>query len=441
MPSSADELKRPSARHERTIRRAVELSGVALHSGAAVKLRLEPAPAGTGIVFQRSDLADAPDVPARPAHLATAQRRTVLREGEAEVGMVEHLLSACLGLRVDNLYARVNGPELPGADGSSGPYVELLLKAGVVEQKRLRKVLHLAEPLLFREGHAELVLLPPSGDGLRVRYLPEYPAGVDATPVQFDTATGDYAREIATARTFVVAADIEKLLAAGLGQGASAENTLVLGSSSAPAMRLDLEPTRHKILDVLGDLALLGADLHADVIATRSGHSLNQMAVRDLRDRLEESELTAPATDSGYSIVDVMRLLPHRYPFLMVDRVIEVEGFRRAVGIKNVTINEPYFQGHFPDQPLMPGVLQLEALAQLSGFLLQRKLEHAGKIVVLASIDKVRFRGGVAPGDTLRLEVETLRLSASRGQIKAQAKVGGRMVSEAILSFAMVSQT
>jgi UDP-3-O-[3-hydroxymyristoyl] N-acetylglucosamine deacetylase/3-hydroxyacyl-[acyl-carrier-protein] dehydratase len=437
---SQEDPRRPAARSERTTRRAVELTGVALHSGAAVKLRLEPAPAGSGVVFQRTDLPDAPDVSARPAQLATAQRRTVLREGEAEVGMVEHLLAACSGLRVDNLLARVDGPELPGGDGSAAPYVELLQRAGIVEQKKLRKTLHVEEPEVFRENGAELVVLPPSGDGLRVRYLPAYPAGVDATPVAFDTAGGDFAREIAPARTFVVADEVEKLLAAGLGKGASAENTLVLGAEGAPPMRLDREPTRHKILDLLGDLALLGADLHADVIATRSGHALNQKAVAALRERLEESELVAPPVDGGYAITDVMRLLPHRFPFLLVDRVIEVEGFRRAVGIKNVTINEAYFQGHFPDQPLMPGVLQLEALAQMSGFLLQRKLEHAGKVVVLASIDKVRFRGGVSPGDTLRLEVETLKLSGSRGQIKAQAKVGRRVVSEAILSFAMVSQ-
>lgn len=417
------------------------MSGVALHSGATVRLRLEPAPAGSGIVFQRSDLADAPDVPARPAQLATAQRRTVLREGEAEIGMVEHLLAACAGLKVDNLIARVDGPEMPGGDGSAAPYLELLQKAGVVEQRRPRKVLHVDEPSVFREDDAELVILPPSGVSLRVRYLPEYPEGVDATPVTYDAATDDFARMIAPARTFVVAADIEKLLAAGLGKGASAENTLVLGATAVPEMRLDREPTRHKILDLIGDFALLGADLHADVIATRSGHALNQKAVLALRERLEAAELVASSAEGSYSITDVMRLLPHRYPFLLVDRVIEVEGFRRAVGIKNVTINEPYFQGHFPDQPLMPGVLQLEALAQLSGFLLQRKLEHAGKIVVLAAIDKVRFRGAVAPGDTLRLEVETLRLSASRGQIKAQAKVGRRVVSEAILSFAMVSQS
>lgn len=441
MTAQGEDPRRAPARNERTIRRAAEMTGVALHSGAAVRLRLEAAPAGSGIVFQRSDLEGAPDVAARPDQLSTSQRRTVLRQGEAEIGMVEHLLAACHGLRVDNLIARVDGPEMPGADGSSAPYAELLQKAGFVEQRKQRKVHEVTEPLCFREEGAEIVVLPPSGASLRIRYLPEYPAGVDSSPVTFDLGADDFAAAIAPARTFVVAADIEKLLAAGLGKGATADNTLVLGAATAPAMRLDREPTRHKILDLLGDFALLGVDLHADVIASRSGHGLNQAVVRALRESLDERETVQPPLETGYAITDVMRLLPHRYPFLLVDRVIEVEGWRRAVGIKCVTINEPFFQGHFPDQPLMPGVLQLEALAQLSGFLLQRKLEHAGKLVVLSSIDKVRFRGGVQPGDVLRLEVETLRLSQSRGQIKAQAKVGNRVVSEAVLSFAMVSQT
>ena len=402
-------------------------------------MRVEPAPAGTGIVFQRADLLDSPDIPALAGNLSMSQRRTVLREGAADVGMVEHLLSACHGLQVDNLIVRVSGSELPGTDGSAAPYVELLRSGGIMEQKRGRKVLRVFNPHVLRDGEAELVVLPPSGDGLRVRYLPEYPDGVDAKPVVFDTSLDDYAKDIAVARTFVRAEEIEKLLEAGLGKGANADNTLVLGGEEAPEMRIDTEPTRHKILDLLGDLALVGADLHADIIAVKSGHGLNQGMAKYLRGLLEDFEVEEDINEEGYGITDVMRLLPHRYPFLLIDRVIKVEGWRRAVGLKNVTINEPFFVGHFPEQPLMPGVLQLEALAQLCGFLLQRKMEHTGKLVVLASIDKVRFRGGVVPGDQLRLEVETLRMSRNRATMKAHGKVGRRIVYEAILSFAMVA--
>ena len=249
----------------------------------------------------------------------------------------------------------------------------------------------------------------------------------------------NYEREIAPARTFVRSEDVEKLLANGFGKGANAENTVVLGGESEGNMRLPLEPTRHKIADLLGDLALVGADISADIIATRSGHSLNQELARELRAVFNAQEIAGEEPrESGYDIRDIVRILPHRYPFLLVDRVIEVEGTRRAVGLKNVTINEEFFQGHWPDHPVMPGVLQLESMAQLAGILLLRKLEHTGKIAVLASIDKVRFRGSVVPGDQLRIEVETLRLNRNRGQVVGTTKVGRRLAAEATLSFALV---
>lgn len=426
-------------RRQRTIKKATELEGVALHSGETIQVRIEPAPAGTGVIFVRSDIEDPADIPALAGNLTVSMRRTVLRAGNNMIGMVEHLLAACHGLQVDNLRVHVSGDELPGMDGSSQPYAEVLKQAGIVEQKESRKEYLVEEPKVFRdEGGAEVILLPPTGDGLKIRYFPEYPEGIDASPFFFDLARDNFSKEIAPARTFVRAAEIDQLLEAGLGKGANAENTLVLGGEEAPAMRLEREPTRHKVLDVIGDLALVGADLRGDLICNRSGHNLNQVVARHLREELDAEEIRGEGHGIQYDIQQVLKRLPHRYPLLLVDRVIEVEGFRRAVGLKNVTINEPFFQGHFPGQPIMPGVLQLEALAQLTGFLLQRKLEMTGKLGVLASIDKVRFRGTVVPGDQLRLEVEILRLQANRAQVKAQAKVGRRIASEAMLSFAMI---
>ncbi|MFT7517424.1 MAG: UDP-3-O-[3-hydroxymyristoyl] N-acetylglucosamine deacetylase [Myxococcota bacterium] len=427
------------ARKQRTIKKAVGIEGVALHSGEAVTLLLKPAVAGTGIVFHRSDIDDCPDVPALAGYLSLSQRRTVLHVGAAQVGMVEHLLSACMGLGVDNLNVTVSGPELPGMDGSAKPYADLLKSGVIVEQKTSRQLFKVVDAHVIREGDCEIVLLPPSGDGLKISYLPEYPEGVDSSPVHFDLATDSYIEEIAAARTFVRVEEIEPLLEAGFGKGATAENTVVLGGEAPVEMRMECEPTRHKILDLLGDLALAGIDIHADIIARKSGHTLNQSLAQYILGEYEQFTTSDDINEDGYDIQDVMRLLPHRYPFLLIDRVLRVEGWRRAVGIKNVTINEPFFGGHFPEQPLMPGVLQLEALAQLSGFLLQRKMDNTGKLVVLAAIDKVRFRGGVVPGDQLYLEVETLRINRSRASVKAQAKVGKRVVSEAILSFAMVS--
>ncbi len=426
-------------RNQRSLKSVVELEGVALHSGRAAKLRLEPAAVGTGVVFRRSDLEDPADITALPCNLINSARRTVLRADGQEVGMTEHVLAACHGLGVDNLLVTVDGDELPGFDGSVQPYVDAFKKGVVVEQKAERKVLELTEPVLVREEEAELVALPPSGEGLKIRYLPELPEGLDATPVSYDSVSGDFEAEVAPARTFVRAEEVEQLLAAGFGKGATAENTLVLGGEEAPELRVDREPTRHKIADLLGDLALLGADLSADLIATRSGHSLNQELVRLLRAQLEAAEMAAgEPRETGYEIRDIFRIIPHRYPFLLVDRIVEIEGTRYAVGIKNVTINEHFFQGHWPDHPVMPGVLQLEAMAQVSGMLLLRRLEHTGKVAVLASIDKVRFRGAVVPGDQLRIEVETLRLNRNRGQVHGVAKVGLRTVAEATLSFALV---
>jgi len=430
-------------RRQRTLKDAAELEGIGLHSGQDVRVRLEPAPPGTGIVFRRTDLEDGPDIPALPGFLSQSALRTVLRSGPAEVGVVEHLLAACQGLRVDNLLVQVDGPELPGLDGSALPWARALQEARIVEQKEERRVLRVAEPLVVRDAGAALFALPPAEGGgeLRIRYVPEYPEGVDARPLEVVLEEEAFLEEIAPARTFVRGEQVQALQEAGYGRGANRENTLILGGEEAtPASdwRLEREPTRHKILDLLGDLALLGADLEAEILGVRSGHSLNQELVRSLRARLEAEEMAGEGYEAQYDILDVMRLLPHRYPFLLVDRVIHVDGFRRAVGIKNVTVNEPFFPGHWPERPVMPGVLQLEAMAQLSGFLLQRKLEHTGKLVVLAAIDKVRFRGTVEPGDQLRIEVETLRLNRSRGQVQAQAKVGRRTVAEAVLSFAMV---
>jgi len=247
-----------------------------------------------------------------------------------------------------------------------------------------------------------------------------------------------FVREIAPARTFCLASEVPKLQAAGLGKGATRENTLVLGDP-ATKMRLSAEPVRHKLLDLLGDLFLLGADLHAHVIATRSGHATNAELVRRLDAVLQGEEVGGLVRrESGLDVREIMRMLPHRYPFLMIDRVIEVDGYQRAVAVKNVSINEPFFNGHFPEQPIMPGVLQLEAMAQLAGVLMLRKLENTGKLAVLWSIDKVKLRGAVVPGDQLRIEVETVRLKDQVGQVRGVGTVAGRVVCEAVLTFTLI---
>jgi UDP-3-O-[3-hydroxymyristoyl] N-acetylglucosamine deacetylase/3-hydroxyacyl-[acyl-carrier-protein] dehydratase len=427
------------SRPQRTLRAPVEFSGVGLHSGQVVRARVLPAPPSTGVEFVRTDLADAPPVPARIQYRVAADLRTRLKRGNAEVETVEHLLAVCSGLGIDNLTVEMSGPEMPGLDGSARGLLELFQQVGSVDQRAEARVFRLEQPIYVRDNAATLVALPSEQPTLTLQYIAAFDdPSVQGGSLQLEVTPEVFAREIAPARTFCLAADVERLQAAGFGKGATRENTLVLGDPSTE-LRMPAEPVRHKMLDLLGDLYLLGADLQAHVIATRSGHTTNAELVRRLVDLMQEKETGGLIQrESGLDVREVMKLLPHRYPFLMLDRVLEIDGFQRAVAIKNVSINEPYFQGHFPDQPMMPGVLQLEAMAQLAGVLLLRKLEHTGKLAVLWSIDKVKLRGAVVPGDQLRIEVETMRMKGETGQVKAAGTVAGRVVCEAVLMFTMV---
>ncbi len=426
-------------RLQRTLRTAVELSGVGLHTGEPVNVRILPAPQGTGVEFIRTDLADAPPIPAHVRYYSTQDRRTRLERGSAEVDTVEHMLAVCKGLQVDNLRVELSGRELPGLDGSGQMLVDLFHQAGAVEQRAEARVFRLEQPIYVRHGSATLVALPAENPLLTLQYIASFTdPEVEGGSFQLEVTPESFVSEIASARTFCLASEVDMLRAAGLGKGATRENTVVLGDPES-VLRMPGEPVRHKLLDLLGDLHLLGADLQAHIIATRSGHKTNAELVRRLLDVMEAQETGGLIRrETGMDVREVMRMLPHRYPFLLIDRVLEVEGYQRAVALKNVSINEPYFEGHFPDKPLMPGVLQLEAMAQLAGVLLLRKLEHTGKLAVLWSIDKVKLRAPVEPGDQLRIEVETMRMKGELAQVRGKGLVAGRVVCEAVLTFTMV---
>lgn len=427
-------------RSQRTIRAEVEFSGPSLHTGREVKVRLKPAPADHGVIFTRVDLEDAPQVPAVPDSIIVKERRTALKQGLAEVETVEHLLAAVRGLWIDNLEVEVDGEELPGLDGSSRSFVELLERAGVAEQKSQTRFYVLGEPVYVREGNASIVAFP-SEEGLSLEYHLDLP-GVPRQLFTWNGGADSFATELAPARTFCAESEAERLRAEGFGKGATYANTLVLRPDGSPVendLRFPDEAARHKVLDLMGDLALLGLDLGAHIIAHRSGHALNARLVRRIAEQVQEAEMAGEVHyETGLDIRGILKLLPHRYPFLLIDRVVELDGFRRAVGIKNVTFNEPFFQGHWPEQPIMPGVLQLEAMAQLAGVLLLRKLENTGKLAVLWAIDKVKLRGAVIPGDQLRVEVETVRTRPSLGQVNARAKVRDKVVAEAQLKFTLI---
>jgi UDP-3-O-[3-hydroxymyristoyl] N-acetylglucosamine deacetylase / 3-hydroxyacyl-[acyl-carrier-protein] dehydratase len=446
------EAKAAPARMQRTLKTPVEYRGVGLHSGKEIRITVRPAEAGTGVSFVRIDLDDHPVVRAHGANMKARQRRTCIQDGRAEVYTCEHLLAAMYALGIDNALVEIDGEEVPGLDGASLEFFRALRDSGIVETRSPRPVYSVKHPIYVREGAASIVALPGSGK-LTIEYHLDYSAKNGAPTdakhqpgakqlVAFEMSPENFEREIAPARTFVFAHEVEALRAAGLGKGANPQNTLVVGPDGPQAntLRWDDELARHKILDLIGDIANAGVDLDAHIIATRSGHGLNMALVqRILEEREREQEQgEAVPTETGLDIRQILKLLPHRYPFLMIDRVIELDGFQRGVAIKNVTINEPYFQGHWPEQPIMPGVLQLEAMAQLSGVLLLRKLENTGKLAVLWSIDKVKLRGAVVPGDQLRIEVETIRAKPQVGHVRARCKVGGRLVAEAELKFTLV---
>jgi UDP-3-O-[3-hydroxymyristoyl] N-acetylglucosamine deacetylase/3-hydroxyacyl-[acyl-carrier-protein] dehydratase len=437
-------------RMQRTLKGPVEYRGVGLHSGKEIKITVRPAEAGNGVTFVRTDLDNQPVVRAHGANMKARQRRTCIQDGRAEVYTCEHLLAALYALEIDNVAIEIDGEEVPGLDGAAGEFFRGLRDAGSVESRMPRPTYVVKQPIYVREGSASIVALPGSGK-LTIEYHLDYPdlqSNGNASHVTgakqivgFEMSADNFERDIAPARTFVFQHEVEALRAAGLGKGANPQNTLVVGPDGPQENKLhwDDELARHKILDLVGDISNVGVDLDAHIIATRSGHGLNMALVkRILEEREREQEQGEVPSDTGLEIRDILKLLPHRYPFLMIDRVIELDGFQRAVGIKNVTINEPFFQGHWPEQPIMPGVLQLEAMAQLAGVLLLRKLENTGKLAVLWSIDKVKLRGAVVPGDQLRIEVETIRARPAVGHVRARCKVGGRLVAEAELKFTLV---
>lgn len=430
---------------QQTIRNPVDLSGRGLFSGQSATLRFRPAAVDEGIVFVRTDRDPPIRIPARVENVAKRARRTTLVNGSVSIETVEHCLSACAGLGIDNLAVELSGAEVPGVDGSSLPFVEKLLEAGIECQEAERRPLRISQAIRVAEGDTWVVALPgpPDLDAMEVLYDLDY--GQD-TPIRGQhhriRVTPDaFQSQIAPARTFLLKAEAEQFRASGLGTHLTYQDILVFGPDGPieNTLRFPDECVRHKIVDLIGDLALLGRPIIGCIYARKSGHTLNHELVRRLQQQLREQELQSRiASESAFDIRKIQRILPHRYPFLMVDRVIEIEGSHRAVGIKNVTINEEFFNGHYPGQPIMPGVLIIEAMAQMGGILLSQELEHTGKVAVLLSLDKVKFRRAVMPGDQLILEAVAIRVKSRTGHVKCHARVGGNLAAEAIIKFMMV---
>ncbi len=414
-----------------------------MFTGYPVTMRFRPAGANSGVTFVRTDQNGRIAIPCRLENLTKRARRTSIKNGSASVETIEHCMAAVRGLELDNLEIEIDNAETASLDGSSLPFLQALTSAGIVEQDAERRYFNVRHPVRVAEGSAELVAWPGEPNKLHVIYEldygPQTPIGRQVLACTI--APDSFRDDVAPARTFVTEVEAQQLRSAGLGRHLTYQDIVVVGADGPidNTFRFADECVRHKILDLVGDLMLFGGFVCGRIYARRSGHHLNHELVRKLleqrdAERLEEQLVAAPKFD----IRHIQRILPHRYPMLLVDRVLEIDGERKAVGVKNVSINEPFFTGHYPRQPIMPGVLIIEAMAQLGGILLSQKLEHTGKVAVLLSLDKVKFRRAVTPGDQLVITAHSQRVKSRSGQVYCEAHVGGEMAAEAEIRFMLV---
>ncbi len=412
--------------NRRTIARPVSLEGIGLHLGAACHISFCPAPSGAGVTFRRMDLTGTPTIRALADHAVLTERRTQLGRDPISVHTVEHVLAAIGGCGIDDLQIDLDAAEPPIMDGSAAPFVDALLSAGIVEQPGKPDVLTLRRPIRVIDGESIYEAVPAAEFELNVTIDFPHPT-IGLQRGTYSVTRDSFVRDLAPARTFGFVHEVESLRAKGLIQGASLDNTVVLDETGVlgTTLRWPDEFVRHKALDCVGDLALVGGRLRASVTATKPSHRGTVRLVRAMREAIAKET-------SVLEIEEIMRVLPHRYPFLLVDRILEIEDGKRIVGVKNVTINEPFFQGHFPGHPIMPGVLVIEAMAQVGGVLLMGSVPNPeSKVVYFTSLNNVKWRRPVKPGDQLRFELELLHVRGMMCKMSGVAKVDGEVVAEA----------
>ncbi len=410
----------------RTIGAEAVVEGIGLHLGQPCRLVFKPAPTGFGVQFRRSDKPEAALIPARVDMAVSAERRTQLGTGSDALHTVEHVLAAVGALQIDDLEIVMDGPEPPIMDGSAQAFLTALLGAGLAANGGRPDWLVLRKSIRVVDGESVYEAFPCSRLELDVTI--DFPHPLIGEQVGRYTVSQDvFAKDLAAARTFGFVHEVDGLRAKGLIQGASTSNALVLDATSVVenTLRWPDEFVRHKALDCVGDLVLTGARLRARIVAHKPSHSGTIALVRALVQH-------AVRESSVYTVEDIMQVLPHRYPFLLVDRILEIEEGKRIVGLKNVTINEPFFQGHFPGHPIMPGVLIIESMAQVGGMLLMRTLaDPTSKVVYFMSLDNIKFRRPVRPGDQLRLELEVTQIRGATCRMRGVASVDGQVATEA----------
>jgi len=410
----------------KTLARPAVLDGVGLHLGVPCKITFQPAPTRQGIVFRRTDCAGSPRIRAHVSEVSASERRTQLGRGEYVVHTVEHVLAAVTGMCIDDVTIDMDGPEPPILDGSAAPFVAALSEAGLANVDGEPDFLDLTEPVRIIDGASVYEAYPSEGLELDVTIDFPHPL-IGKQSRRFVVTRESFASELSRARTFGFVHEVDALRAKGLIKGASLNNAVVLDDSDILSgdLRWSDEFVRHKAMDCVGDLALAGARVRARIVAVRPSHRGTVTLVRELvRAAIKEKSM--------YTIEDIMKVLPHRYPFLLVDRILEIEEKKRIVGLKNVTINEPFFQGHFPGHPIMPGVLIIEAMAQVGGMLLLGSVPDPDtKVVYFMSLDNVKFRRPVKPGDQLRFELDVVQLRGTVCKMRGVGKVDGEIVVEA----------
>jgi UDP-3-O-[3-hydroxymyristoyl] N-acetylglucosamine deacetylase / 3-hydroxyacyl-[acyl-carrier-protein] dehydratase len=433
--------------NQKTIKSEVSLKGIGIHTGKRVSITFKPAPPDAGINFIRTDLSQKAVIPANISCLLNASlrpRRTSIGKEDVHIHTIEHIMASLYGLGIDNAYIGIDGPEPPGLDGSAKEIVESLKRTGISEQDTPRKEIAIKEPLWVEDEQSVLVALP--GENFSVSYILDYNhAGLRSQYNHFRINPEVFQKDIAPSRTFCLKSEIDELFSQGIGKGASSKNTLIINEDgTTPAkLRFQDEFLRHKILDLIGDIFLTGHFLKSHIIGIKSGHFLNLKMAQLIKERYAREEKPQAA---GYKLQakkplldkeQIKEILPHREPFLLIDEIIEL-GDATAVGIKYVDISDYYFAGHFPERPIMPGVLILEALAQVGGVLMLKKSHNKGKFAYFMAIDNAKFRKAVVPGDKLRLEIEITRARTKTAQAHGSAYVDGTLVCEADLMFSAV---
>jgi UDP-3-O-[3-hydroxymyristoyl] N-acetylglucosamine deacetylase/3-hydroxyacyl-[acyl-carrier-protein] dehydratase len=442
---------------QQTINQPANYSGVGLHSGNRVTMTFLPAPPNSGIRFRRVDLEGKPEIEAHVENVVENNRSTTLAKGNTRIHTVEHVLATFAGYGIDNAVIELDANEPPIADGSAREYCKMIQEAGIVPQEERREPYAVTAPIELEMGETVMTLFPD--EGFKISCTSADKQGRFTQFYSTELSPKTWEDNLAHARTFCFFEEIEYLIKNGLIKGGSLENAVVIRDDAVlttEPLRYPEEFVRHKMLDIVGDLSLLGRPLHGHLIAVKPSHAANCEMVRRIAAQMRKPLVTVQAfspppptkaqqspesaaaetaaQDGAIDILGVMRMLPHRYPFLMVDRVVKIEG-THIIAIKNVTINEPYFQGHFPGHPIMPGVLQLEAMAQVAGIVMLKSAENVGKIAYFMSAEDVKWRKPVLPGDVLVIDVELTKMRGKIGKAKGLCKVQGEVVSQAEVTF------